>query len=82
MRWARALLSCCGMSTKSKRRGARRAQPTDSTTGATSTQPKATEKRVAGAIMSGLLNAITFGVLDDSPQSQKQPPSQRTPQPA
>lgn len=46
--------------------------------------PKATEKRVAGAILGGLLEAITFGMLDESPPSQKRPPSQshRAPKPA
>jgi hypothetical protein len=86
-RRAWALLRCCIMSTKSKRRGGHRAHPAERSSQSPA-QPNVNEKRVAGAIIGALLDAITFGALDASapsqkpPQSHRRPPSQRTPQPA
>lgn len=61
------------MSTKSKRRVARRSKLDHAHAGLGSTQAATvptTERQAIGAIMGGLLNAITFGAVEPGPQSR------------
>ena len=65
------------MSTKSKRRIARRATEQGTTTSPASIGPNSTHK-IEGQIVGALLNAITFGAVD-GPQSARAPQSSKQP---
>ena len=71
---ARPLLRCCIMSTKSKRRSARRAGHENTNTSEQAQSPATREEREAiGAVMGALLGAITFGAVEEAPRSHRQP---------
>lgn len=60
------------MSTKSKRRSARRAgQENTNPTGQTQAPPEE-QRQAIGAVMGALLGAITFGVVEEAPRSHRQ----------
>lgn len=69
---AHGLLVCCTMSTKSKRRIARRSENPPA-------QGPASKREVAGQIVGALLSAITFGAVDGPSSARGTQPSSSTP---
>lgn len=61
------------MSTKSKRRSARRAGHENTNPSGQTPSPPTEQREAIGAVMGALLGAITFGVVEEAPRSHRQP---------